>query len=39
VVITAVLGEEKRNCDGRPVDPTQGDVVVQKVACLVLRLP
>ena len=39
VVITAVLGEEKRNCDGRPVDPTQGDVAVQKVACLVLRLP
>jgi hypothetical protein len=39
VVITAVLGEEKRNCDGRPVDPTQGDVAVQKVACLVLRIP
>jgi hypothetical protein len=39
VVITAVLGEEKRTCDGRPVDPTQGDVAVQKVACLVLRLP
>jgi hypothetical protein len=39
VVITAVLGEEKRTCDGRPVDPTLGDVAVQKVACLVLRLP
>jgi hypothetical protein len=39
VVITAVLGEEKRTCDGRPVDPSQGGVAVQKVACLVLRLP
>jgi hypothetical protein len=38
VVITAVLGEDNRNCDGQPVQPG-GVSDVRKVACIVLRLP
>jgi hypothetical protein len=39
VVITAVLGEDKRNCDGRPVQAGAASTDVRRVACLVLRLP
>jgi len=39
VVITAVLGEDRRNCDGRPVQADNASIDVRKVACVVLRLP
>jgi hypothetical protein len=39
VVITAVLGEDRRNCDGRPVQANTASIDVRKVACVVLRLP
>lgn len=39
VVLTAVLGENQRDCDGRLVDDQAQEPDTRTVACLVLRLP
>jgi hypothetical protein len=39
IVVTAVLGEHQRNCDGRLFDDQDEAPDTQTVACLVLRLP
>jgi hypothetical protein len=39
LVVTAVLGEHQRDCDGRLVDDQNEEPDTQTVACLVLRLP
>jgi hypothetical protein len=39
IVVTAVLGEHQRDCDGRLVDDKVPEPDTRTVACLVLRLP
>ena len=39
VVVTAVLGEENRNCEGQVAGQDAASVDTARVACLVLRLP
>ena len=39
IVLTAVLGEHRRDCDGRLVDGEGQEPDTRTVACLVLRLP
>jgi hypothetical protein len=39
MVVTAVLGEHQRDCDGRLVDNHTEEPDIRTVACLVVRLP
>ena len=39
VVVTAVLGEENRNCEGQVAGQDAASVDIRRVACLVVRLP
>jgi len=39
IVVTAVLGEENRNCEGQLAGQDAASVDTRRVACLVLRLP